>query len=71
MSSIYIDLATKSVFSDEKGKSFKVYRGSFLNASDLQWILQSISYYQGFKKPKKFIATIQKFERETKQECIY
>lgn len=29
MASIYIDLATKAVFKDKKGKNYKQYYGSF------------------------------------------
>lgn len=65
----YINLATKKFFKD-KG-NYREYIRSFYNAQDLQELLQKICYYQGFKKPKNFIATIKKFERETKQECIY
>lgn len=65
----YIDLVTKKVFKD--CGQFRYYVGSFVDAKDLQDLLNDIAIYDGFKNPKKFIAVIKRFEKETKEKCIY
>jgi hypothetical protein len=66
----YIDLSTKKVFRD--CGQFRMYIGSFSNARELQDILNdNIAFFDGFKNPKSYIAAIKRFEKQTKEKCVY
>lgn len=71
----YVNLATKEVFG-YKGGTIRTFLGKFQNAEDLQEILKQFASekgctFNGFKKPRKFIAVIRRFEKETGREVLY